>query len=123
MRPISSVLVVDDNAETLQTLSGILSALGTERVREASSGERALEILGEETFSMIVSDYRMTGMSGVEFVEELRSQGCRTPVLMISGVPDKEGVLRATSQERVDFWGKPFSIGELMGAMDRLLAA
>jgi len=123
MRPIPSVLLVDDNVDTLQTLSGIMSALGAERVREAGSAERALEILKDESFAMIVSDYRMDGMDGVSFVKKLRSHGHRTPVLMLSGAPDKQGVIEATSHDRVDFRGKPFSIGELMGAMDRLLAA
>ena len=123
MRPIPSVLLVDDNVDTLQTLSSIMSALGAERVREALSAEHALEILHHESFAMIVSDYRMEGMNGLEFIEELRSHGHRTPVLMLSGAPDREGVIRATNHKGVDFWGKPFSVGELMGAMDRLLAA
>ncbi|HXG47425.1 MAG TPA: response regulator [Methylomirabilota bacterium] len=123
MRPLPSVLLVDDNLDTLQTLSSIMAALGAKRVREAQSAESALEILRNESFTMIVSDYRMDGMDGVEFVEQLRSQGHATPVLVVSGAPDKQGVLRATRHERVDFWGKPFSVGELMGAVDRLMAA
>src|SRR6266581_3325479 len=122
MRPIASILVIDDNAESLEALASLLSALGAKSVRQAASAERALEILQNSSFSLIISDYRLEGMDGVQFLEQLRAQGNQTPVLLLSGAPDKAGVIRATCHEKVDFFGKPFQIAELMGAVDRLAA-
>jgi DNA-binding NtrC family response regulator len=122
MRPIDSILVIDDNAETLEALASLLSALGAKSVRQAASAERALEILQNSTFSLIISDYRLEGMDGVQFLEQLRSQGNQTPVLLLSGAPDKAGVIRATCHEKVDFFGKPFQMAELMAAVERLAA-
>ena len=123
MMNIPSVLLIDDNADTLAVLGEMLLALGVQRVRRSPSAEEALQWLESETFSLIISDYRLEGMDGVQFVEKLRENGNRTPVMMLSGAPDKQGVIRATQLERVDFFPKPFRIPEWMGAMERLMAA
>lgn len=123
MTTIPSVLVIDDNADTLSALGDFLMAMGAKKVRQVPSAEEALAILEQESFSIIVSDYRLDGMDGVQFVEQLRKGGNRTPVVMLSGAPDKQGVIRATQHERVDFFPKPFRIVELTDAMERLMAA
>lgn len=120
---IQSVLVIDDEASVLEILGELFTALGVSRVRRVSSAEEALSILQTERFSIIVSDYRMAGMDGVAFVEQLRGTGNRTPVLMLSGAPDKMGVIRAAGHDAVDFFPKPFEIHTLMGAMERLAQA
>lgn len=123
MKAISSVLVVEDNAIALKTLSALLSALGAQTVCEADSAEKALECLKTQSFSLILTDYRLGGMNGVQFIEQLRANGNETPVIVLSGAPDKTGVMRAATYNRVDFFGKPFRMEELAGAMDRLVAA
>ena len=123
MKVIPSVLVIDDNADMLSAMGDILMALGAEKVRQVPSAEDALVVLEQEAFSIIVSDYRLDGMDGAQFVEQLRKGGNHTPVLMLSGAPDKQGVIRATKHERVDFFPKPFRIVELTDAMERLMAA
>jgi two-component system, chemotaxis family, chemotaxis protein CheY len=123
MRTIPSVLVIDDNFGALKALTSLMTALGAERVREAESAEEALQLIGKERFDLIVSDYRLEGMNGVEFLEQVRSQGNQTPILLLSGAPDKAGVIRATQQPKADFFAKPFKIVELTDAMNRLLAA
>jgi DNA-binding NtrC family response regulator len=123
MRAIPSVLVIDDNFGALKALTSLMTALGAERVREAGSAEEALELIGKERFDLIVSDYRLEGMNGVEFLEQVRAQGNQTPILLLSGAPDKAGVIRATQQPKADFFAKPFKIVELTDAMNRLLAA
>ena len=123
MTPIPAILVIDDNAEMLSILAELLTALGAQKVRQVTSAEEALTILQQERFTIILSDYRLEGMDGVQFVEQLRQTGDRTPVIMLSGAPDKPGVIRATRQELVDFFPKPFRSSDLACAMDRLLAA
>jgi DNA-binding NtrC family response regulator len=123
MRAIPSVLVIDDNFGALKALNSLMTALGAERVCEAESAEEALQLIDKERFDLIVSDYRLEGMNGVEFLEQVRAQGNQTPILLLSGAPDKAGVIRATQQPKADFFAKPFKIVELTDAMNRLLAA
>jgi two-component system response regulator FixJ len=123
MMNIPSVLLIDDNADTLAVLGEFLLALGTGRVHQTPSAEEALTVLEQEEFSIIISDYRLEGMDGVQFVDQLRQRGNRTPVMMLSGAPDQQGVLLAKKHDRVDFFPKPFRITELTEAMHRLMAA
>src|SRR5258706_16014664 len=117
MRTIPSVLVIDDNFESLKALTSLMSALGAEKVSEAESAEEALELVKDHRFDLIVSDYRLEGMDGVEFLEQVRGQGNQTPILLLSGAPDKAGVIRAARQPKADFFSKPFRIVEITDAM------
>ncbi|MCX6895978.1 MAG: response regulator [Verrucomicrobia bacterium] len=123
MKNISSILVVEDNPIALKTLATLLSALGVKTVAEAESAEKALEIVKRQKFSLILTDYRLGGMNGVQFIEQLRGQGNQTPVIVLSGAPDKTGVMRAATYNRVDFFGKPFRMDELSGAIERMAIA
>ena len=123
MKGVSSILVVEDNPVALKTLSTLLNALGAKTVREAESAEQAMEFLKSEKFSVILTDYRLGGMNGVQFIEQLRANGNQTPVIVLSGAPDKTGVMRAATYNRVDFFGKPFRMEELSGAIERMAVA
>jgi CheY-like chemotaxis protein len=123
MRPIPSVLVIDDNFESLKALTSLMSALGAQRIAEVESAEEALELVRQQRFDLIVADYRLEGMNGVDFLEQVRAQGNQTPVLLLSGAPDRADVIRANRQPKADFFSKPFRIVEITDAMERLLAA
>jgi DNA-binding NtrC family response regulator len=121
MQTWPSTLIVDDNAAARTLIAELLRAVGADEVAQASSAEEALDLLEERRFAVIISDYRMEGMDGVAFLEALRARGDRTPMVLLSAAPDKGGVIRATHQEAVDFFPKPFRINDLVGAVERLL--
>ena len=123
MRPIPSVLIIDDDFAALKALTSLVTALGAQRVFETESAEEALHLMEQQQFDLIISDYRLEGMNGVEFLEKVRATGNKTPVLLLSGAPDKAGVIRTTQLTKADFFTKPFRIVELTDAMDRLMAA
>lgn len=123
VHPIPSILLIDDNAEALETIGKVLTAVGVNTVCAVGSAEAALERVKTQTFSLIIADYRLGGMDGVEFLERLRAAGDQTPLLLLSGAPDKAGVLRATRLPKVDFFGKPFRVADLVSAMDKLVCA
>lgn len=118
-----SVLIVDDDPDALLVLGGLLTALGAERVCAVNSAEEALSVLQRESFSAILCDYQLTGMTGVQFLERLRNSGDRTPMLLLSGAPEQKDVLRAARYEQVDFFPKPFRIAELRQSLARLASA
>jgi CheY-like chemotaxis protein len=124
MRSLSSILIVDDDPEVLETLVHLFCALNVANVHAVDSAEAALDMLDQFSPApeMIVCDYQMVGMSGVEFVERLRGSGNQTPILLISGSPEKEAVIRACRYERVDFYSKPIRLDQFMNAIDRLAA-
>jgi DNA-binding NtrC family response regulator len=114
----SSVLVIDDDAAARWTFTQLLSHSGVEHVSGASGVDEALELVAARKFDVIVCDYRMDGKDGLKFLEELRSRGDHTPVILVSGAPDKFGVIRAAAL-KAEFLTKPVRVSELLEAMNR----
>jgi CheY-like chemotaxis protein len=80
------MLLVDDNLLFLISLEGILIAGGNGwRTVKAMDGPAALAELEDQTFDLIVTDYQMPGMNGLELVEAMRQKLPETPVIMITG--------------------------------------
>src|SRR3546814_2388631 len=79
------VLVVDDQDLVRQSLADMLSELGHD-VMDASSGAQALQILGSETaFALLVTDYSMPSMTGVELIAKAQESGHELRTLIVSG--------------------------------------
>lgn len=84
-KTVRAVLVVDDEFDILDALKDLLEgALPKVRVHTAASGPEALQILGREPISLIVTDYRMPKMNGVEFLAQADKVRPGVPHLMIS---------------------------------------
>ena len=86
---MSRVLIVDDEP-SLRVLQRLTLEDRGYTCDEASSGEEALELhashgVGSPSWSVIVLDHRMTGMTGIEVARELRERGDSTPIVLYSG--------------------------------------
>lgn len=84
-----SVLVVDDSAGVRQLLSATLTGAGFD-VSVANGAREAMLILAEESFDAMVVDYSMPRSNGVELVRTMRAADVRIPIVMVSGVANKE---------------------------------
>ncbi len=80
------VLVVDDSKMARNFVSRVLRSLGIERITEAADGAEAIEIIKENTFDLVVTDYNMPEVNGQELTEYIRreSEQSHIPVLMVS---------------------------------------
>ena len=85
IRQQTRILVVDDDAGQRSLLESFLGGQGFDIV-SAASGEEALERLGAEPFAMVVSDVRMSGISGLDTLHRIREQGITLPVLIMAGI-------------------------------------
>jgi two-component system, chemotaxis family, chemotaxis protein CheY len=117
----TSVLIIDDEASVRQSLVDVFTTSGSSHVREASSAEEAFLILQEEPFSLIICDHRLPGITGLAFMGKLRLQQDMTPILIISGVPNKDEIKHAASQLKAAFLAKPFTTTELRARIEELL--
>ena len=83
------VLVVDDNAHMRKLVITILQAFGVSQIYEADSGNRAWTVLRESNPDVIVADWVMEGMSGIEMVQMIRTNPQTpnpfVPVIMLTG--------------------------------------
>jgi FixJ family two-component response regulator len=120
MGPVISV--VDDDASFRRATARLIHSLG-HAVESFDSAEAFLGSGRVEDTACLVSDVRMPGIDGIELQKRLRQQGCRLPIIFITAHPDTSTRSRALALGAVGFLDKPFRDDELIGCLDRALAA
>jgi CheY-like chemotaxis protein len=85
------ILLVDDNAHGLSARRSVLEELGA-TITTASSASDALDSLSTQPFDLVVTDYKMPRMNGVEFIARLRKLFPGLPAILISGFVDSLGL-------------------------------
>src|SRR5215469_2715004 len=86
----AQILIVDDHRLGLLARRAVLEELG-HTVHCLSAPGEALDFCARNTIDLVVTDYRMPGMDGVEFIRELRAGGHKVPVILISGFSETLG--------------------------------
>src|SRR5512136_327601 len=112
------ILVVDDSPQISKALSDLLSTSGY-LVRTAPSAERALQILESATFDLIITDLKMTGMTGIDLAQQVLQKVPGLPVIILTGFGDMDSVINALRLGVADYLKKPFSIDEVMSVVER----
>ncbi|HEX2758953.1 MAG TPA: response regulator, partial [Rhizomicrobium sp.] len=105
------VLVVDDNAHMRKLVTTILQAFGVVQIYEAENGQRAWSVLRESNPDVLVLDWVMDGMSGIELVQMIRTNPQTpnpfVPVIMLTGHPSIDHVRQARDAGVNEFIAKP----------------
>ena len=112
------VLVVDDEKNMRLSLKTMLSDDGY-TVQTAESAEEAQVLLTRETFFMVITDARLGGMTGYEFLANLHKLWPETPALMITAFATPKLAVEAIKAGAVDYLSKPFAPEELLHAVGR----
>ena len=117
------VLVVDDSSTMRRIIRNNLKAGGYDDVLEAENGESALMRLTTDPADVIVTDWNMPGMNGIEFVTKLRTLAAyaKTPVLMVTTMAEKENILEAMKAGVTNYVVKPFDAGTLKKKIEQIL--
>lgn len=119
--PSPKVLVVDDEPDILESVSTLIESQLGLPVVSASSGKAALRVMRETPVGLIVSDYRMPGMDGCEFLEEAGKVAPGVPRVMISAYPDAALEKRAWSLGVKLFFAKPITPENFVTALRHAL--
>src|SRR5437764_13791194 len=107
------VLIVDDDAGQRSLLDSFLRSQGFDTVPVAS-GENALEVLRAGQFTMMISDVRMPGMSGLETLRQARKEQAVLPVLLVTAYADIREAVGAMRDGAVNYLAKPIDLDELL---------
>ena len=116
--PLPPVLVVDDEKNMRRSLQTMLTDEGY-TVREVESAEEALALLARENFFMVITDARLGGMSGYDFLAKLHSQWPELPSLMITAYATPKLAVEAIKAGAMDYLSKPFEPEELFHSVAR----
>lgn len=119
-----TILVVDDETDILDSITALMQAVNSSpRVLTARDGKDALEILDKESVDLIVTDYRMPRMDGLELLRIARERNPEMPMILITAYPDP--ALEDTAMHTLGvshFIRKPFDPGEIISAVEQDLA-
>jgi two-component system nitrogen regulation response regulator NtrX len=110
---MTRVLIVDDDAPTLASISRTFRLAGHEAV-VCDKAARAIALLQQERFDIVFSDVVMPGTDGLAMLADLRELGVMTPVIMMSGQATVDMAVRATRLGALDFLEKPISADKLL---------
>jgi len=110
------VLIVDDDPGQRSLLNSFLTSQGFKTV-VVDSGERALETLRAGDISMMISDVRMPGISGLETLRLARKEHARLPILLVTAFTDVRDAVDAIRDGAVDYLAKPIDLDQLLAAV------
>ncbi|MBC2728032.1 response regulator [Desulfosporosinus sp.] len=117
------LLVVDDHYGVRQFLSEFLSQEGF-RVKEASDGYTALQIIIEEKPKLTFLDLKMPGLSGIETLNKIKQLRLKTQVVVMSGSTQDKALMTAIQKGHVKcFFPKPFDLEDLRFTLHSLLCS
>ena len=106
------ILIADDDPSILMLISDVLTDAGMQ-VRTVASGEDALHAVREETFSLIILDIMMKGISGLEVCAAIRDK-VSCPLLFLSAKDSAHDIIEGLGLGADDYLTKPFAIDELV---------
>jgi anti-anti-sigma factor len=107
------ILVVDDEPEICGEISGFLTRKGY-RVVLAHNGNDAIELFQKQKPILVLTDYKMPGMNGIDLLRRIKSMQKEIHVVLISGAADSKTIVAAIKEDAFDFLMKPIDMKQLL---------
>ncbi len=114
------ILIVDDTPDTLEVLQRNLTSQGYQTFI-ASQATEAIHILNQTPMDLVITDFKMPGVSGLDLIRHVRENFKGTEVMMITGYPTVDGAVEAVKKGAEEYLVKPFTDEELLSAVRRTL--
>ena len=118
------VLVVDDFATMRKIIKNVLKQINIENVLEAENGKQALTILKNNSADLIISDWIMPEMTGIEFLKACKGDETikKIPFIMVTAEAQKDNIMEAIKSGVDNYIVKPFTPDKLREAIDKAKA-
>jgi CheY-like chemotaxis protein len=114
------ILLVDDNVNGLKARKSVLQELGY-KIEIATGGDDALELFDREKFDLVVTDYKMSSMDGLELIRILRTRAPAIPIILISGFVETLGMTEQNTNADAVIQKSANEVPHLVRAVARLL--
>jgi DNA-binding NtrC family response regulator len=117
---MANILCVDDESSIGLILEDTLTRAGHHAISARNVAE-AMQVLSRETVDLIISDYRMPGLTGLEFLALLQGEGVDIPLIMVTGYGSIEHAVAAIKAGAIDYITKPIRTQQLELAVEQAL--
>jgi len=119
MNEETTIMIVDDNEPIRILVRHILEREGYRHFVEAGDGLSAYKVLKTHEIDLVISDWNMQGMTGIELLTKIRADQdiAQTPFIMLSVESLEVSIDQAIKNGANDFISKPFTIGELTSSV------
>jgi two-component system, chemotaxis family, chemotaxis protein CheY len=123
MNSSTPIMVVDDHQTMRRTIASILRSQGYTNLHFAENGKMAWKLLQEMKFSLVLLDWNMPQMTGIELLKKIKADTkfSDLPVLMVTAEAEKEQVIEAIFIGATDYIVKPFTPAVLDSKVKALL--
>lgn len=117
----AKILIVDDEKAVRESLEEILK-LEDYQVETVSSGEKALELINETDYDLVLLDLKMSGIDGVEVMKQITRYAPETKVIILTGHGTLESAIEALRTGAEDYMLKPFEASTILDSIGRALS-
>jgi two-component system, chemotaxis family, chemotaxis protein CheY len=119
-----NVLIVDDYSTMRRIMRNLLGQIGFQNIEEAEDGASALKKLHERNYDLVISDWNMMPMSGLDLLRELRgdAQLREMPFIMVTAANETKDVIAAKEAGVAYYIVKPFTAETLRKKIDTVLS-
>lgn len=114
------ILLVDDNRQGLIARQSLLQELGY-NISTAASGDEALELFSKQNFDVVVTDFKMPRMNGVELIKRIRGTNAGTRIILLSGFVEPLGLTEQSTGADIVIVKSAGEVGQLTRSVKRLL--
>lgn len=108
-----NILVVDDYQTMVRIIKNLLKQIGFSNIDEASDGKQALEKISQKGYGLVISDWNMEPMTGLDLLKTLRGSGNKVPFIMVTAESKTENVMAAREAGVNNYIVKPFNADTL----------
>jgi DNA-binding response OmpR family regulator len=120
------ILLVDDNRRAMDIVRSILTSVGAQQVREATTAHEAFDLLRRESFDLIILDQNLgKGDEGVQLVRRIRNDPSSpvpyVQILMLTGYTEERRVIAARDAGVTAFMSKPFTVAGLLKRLEAMI--
>ena len=115
------ILLVDDNRQGLIARKSLLQELGY-NISTATNGDEALALFSKQNFDVVVTDYKMPRMDGIELIRRIRSTQSGARIILLSGFVEPLGLTEQSTGADVVIVKSAGEVGQLMRVVKRLLS-
>jgi DNA-binding NtrC family response regulator len=114
-----NVLVIDDEPSMRSVCEGFLRSFG-HTVESTGNGESGLAQIEESFYDLVLADYKLPGMDGLQVLQQIKDKSPNTEVIIMTAYADIESAVQAVRYDAFDYLPKPFELEEMQRAVRKL---